>query len=653
MNRRHRTSKGQALVLVTLSLFAMTGLMGLAVDLGWSFFVKKEAQAAADAAALGAVREAQARMGGSFSGFTCPGSPGATTPWCDNVTTLECSSGNINVGNTSNLGNGCLYAARNGFSHSVNSRQTVWIQANDGTSMPPGLTSCTSPGSPAPCYDHNGLVYWVKVRVDQTVPQLFSAVLGNTQSLISATATAAIVSSVVPGQFIALNQPGTAMNVGSGGSTRIAYGEDVHLGGSGSLSVPGGIDLDSTCTSSAVAGCTGVGTVTGGSSSVCSGSGCPSVGNGSVTIPVAGAAAGANVSPTPVVGPATTDPFQGVPQPPLSPASSSIGSCGIPGGTINGGSGSTPLILGPFQYYSVNARTGVPDGNPITLNGNIAFDPNSTVCSAGSAGIASPAGSAATGAFSAFYFYGGISLSGATIYFGPGQYVMVGTNSSTSGQLFGIGPGSSPTITGSGTGTGTGVNPPATVPTGVTADTGAGTMFIFTNPSYSAGLGASPPASVSSLVTNLGSFDDQGGNTTSISLAGIDRDVASVPASLGQYNGLLMWQDRADSTMELDSLGNITYPAGCPGSSTTACNPNTPTPSTLNAETMQFQAHPNEKLGGVIYQPQGASVSFTGGGSMTAALQIITGGVVLQGSANISLTSVQNSSIEYIVALIQ
>lgn len=28
---------GQAIVLVTLALFAMFGLMGLAVDLGWSF----------------------------------------------------------------------------------------------------------------------------------------------------------------------------------------------------------------------------------------------------------------------------------------------------------------------------------------------------------------------------------------------------------------------------------------------------------------------------------------------------------------------------------------------------------------------------------------------------------------------------------------
>ncbi len=57
-SKRHKNSGGQALVMVTLALMAMAGLMGLAVDLGWSYFVQKEAQAAADGAALAAVQEA-------------------------------------------------------------------------------------------------------------------------------------------------------------------------------------------------------------------------------------------------------------------------------------------------------------------------------------------------------------------------------------------------------------------------------------------------------------------------------------------------------------------------------------------------------------------------------------------------------------------
>src|SRR3989442_7740019 len=105
MRTRQRNLTGQALVLVTLALFAMMGMMGLAVDLGWMFFLKKSAQATADAAALGAVREAKERLGGSFGGFTCPGSPGIGDAWCTTGTppaAIDCASGNALVTRTSN-----------------------------------------------------------------------------------------------------------------------------------------------------------------------------------------------------------------------------------------------------------------------------------------------------------------------------------------------------------------------------------------------------------------------------------------------------------------------------------------------------------------------------------------------------------------------
>ena len=38
MRQTKNLQSGQAIVMVTLSLFAMCGMMGLAVDLGWSFF---------------------------------------------------------------------------------------------------------------------------------------------------------------------------------------------------------------------------------------------------------------------------------------------------------------------------------------------------------------------------------------------------------------------------------------------------------------------------------------------------------------------------------------------------------------------------------------------------------------------------------------
>ena len=59
--------------MVTLALFSMMGMMGLAVDLGWSYFSQKQAQAAADSAALAAAQEAVTRLGVSsdVSGFNC------------------------------------------------------------------------------------------------------------------------------------------------------------------------------------------------------------------------------------------------------------------------------------------------------------------------------------------------------------------------------------------------------------------------------------------------------------------------------------------------------------------------------------------------------------------------------------------------------
>src|SRR5437016_12883453 len=130
MSRRKIASSGQAIVMVTLALFAMAGMMGLAVDLGWSFFVQKQAQASADAAALGAVQEAVARIGGggNVSAFTCAGSGTGTRQVDCETTAINCGS----VVSTSNLNNGCFYAKSNGFDYTnANSSQNVSVQSSD------------------------------------------------------------------------------------------------------------------------------------------------------------------------------------------------------------------------------------------------------------------------------------------------------------------------------------------------------------------------------------------------------------------------------------------------------------------------------------------------------------------------------------------
>jgi hypothetical protein len=154
---------GQALIMITLSLIPMFGLLGLVVDVGWMEFIKKQAQTAADAAAMAALLQFQSTT--FSSSFAC----GTNGVVCQAPT--SCSPAPSNY-----LNSGCLYAQLNGFTSSGN--QYVTIQA--GVGVPP-----TAAGV-------NSSAYWVTVRVNQSVPQLFSAVLGNSSGLVSARATAAL-----------------------------------------------------------------------------------------------------------------------------------------------------------------------------------------------------------------------------------------------------------------------------------------------------------------------------------------------------------------------------------------------------------------------------------------------------------------------------
>jgi hypothetical protein len=157
--------RGQALIMTTLCLIPMFGLVGLAVDLGWMEFIKKSAQSAADAAAMASLLQFQSTL--YSTDFTC----GINGVICQGPT--ECST--ITTGY---LHSGCAYAQLNGFTSSPTGNQ--YVSSQSGVGVPP-----TAPGV-------NSSAYWVTVRVNQTVPQLFSAVLGNSTGRVAARATAAL-----------------------------------------------------------------------------------------------------------------------------------------------------------------------------------------------------------------------------------------------------------------------------------------------------------------------------------------------------------------------------------------------------------------------------------------------------------------------------
>jgi Flp pilus assembly protein TadG len=176
-----RGRRGQTTLLFSIASVVMFGMLGLVVDLGWAYYRKQVAQAAAQSAAIAAVAAAVQSAGTTIS---C----GAVNVSCQAETPCGANDG------IDNTGKGCLYAADNGFS--TGGRQKVTIAAGTGT--PP-----TGNGADPQ--------YWVTVRASESIPQLFSAVLGDRYATVSARATAGYFPPPMGGCVYVLNPTGQAM----------------------------------------------------------------------------------------------------------------------------------------------------------------------------------------------------------------------------------------------------------------------------------------------------------------------------------------------------------------------------------------------------------------------------------------------------------
>lgn len=157
--RRH-ASGGQILMLGTIGLVFLFSAMGLAVDIGYGYMLKRRAQTAADAAAVGA--GVYARVNGDACGvnatcgtaYTC-----ANPPVSPPVNSLQA---------------GCLYAKQNGFL-SDGTNQTISLIENN-TSLGSGL-------SPS---------IWIKATVSQHFNNLFMEFAGATGGNSAASATSGV-----------------------------------------------------------------------------------------------------------------------------------------------------------------------------------------------------------------------------------------------------------------------------------------------------------------------------------------------------------------------------------------------------------------------------------------------------------------------------
>jgi len=217
---KQEARKGQVLIMVTLALVPMFGLMGLVTDLGYMHFIKMSAQTAAQAAAQAAIIDFHATVGGS--NFVC-GSGGVTC----SATPTTCTASLTTA--TNSLERGCMYAQAHGFN---SSNQAVTYQAGTGATPPTAAGIGTAS-------------YWVTFRVAQRVPQLFSAVLGNTSGLVVARSTAVVMGG--SDCIFALNRTQSgAVSVGGSANLVSSCGVFVNSNSSTALSTNGGVLVQAT-----------------------------------------------------------------------------------------------------------------------------------------------------------------------------------------------------------------------------------------------------------------------------------------------------------------------------------------------------------------------------------------------------------------------
>ena len=148
-----RKRSGQALVMVAFSLTLVMAIMSFGIDLGWGYYRREVAQAAADSASAAAVRAVTVTSPTCGTGTAWCGSPAGTVTNCP--ATAPTSA-------TNSYNNACMLAAANGYT--TTGSKTVSVQANT-TSPPPNVPGVT-------------VSYWVTVRISETPTTFFGVPIG-------------------------------------------------------------------------------------------------------------------------------------------------------------------------------------------------------------------------------------------------------------------------------------------------------------------------------------------------------------------------------------------------------------------------------------------------------------------------------------------
>ncbi len=212
--------RGQVVVLYTLAIPVVLAALGLTVDFGFAHFRRHAAQAAAQSAALAAVKFVKSHTEATFE---CgPGVP------CN--TTSECQ-GSIEGEPTDAFQAGCLYAQRNGFTPNERRRITLASGSNGASPSVPGVIA----------------TYWISVTASEQVPQTFSAIFGNTVATVSSRSVAAGFAADNSGGCVYVLRPtGTAITASGNAAIRSGCGVQVNSNSPDSVVLDGNGRIETT-----------------------------------------------------------------------------------------------------------------------------------------------------------------------------------------------------------------------------------------------------------------------------------------------------------------------------------------------------------------------------------------------------------------------
>ena len=316
MSATTRGRSGQILIFGTLSLVFLFTVVGLAVDVGYAFMVKRRAQTAADAAAIGAAVYAR------VNGDAC----GANGVTCGNSYT--CADPPVSPP-TNSLQAGCLYASQNGFLNDGTSQRISLIENN--TTLGSGLTPSI----------------WIQATVSQQYSNNFLIVGGFNGGYSTATATSGVAGT-----------PGA----------QCAYVLGTSAGGGGGL-------IDSASGNLSFSNC-GVYSNDGIDQT---GSGAVSATNGGIYTYGTNTYNSAKVTPAPTAEAATAaDPFANLPKPTVPTTCDHTNYNNTAGGAISHGTycrgmqlsgGSADYTLGAGIYYIVGGGLSFSSSKNITGSG--------------------------------------------------------------------------------------------------------------------------------------------------------------------------------------------------------------------------------------------------------------------------------------------